>query len=234
MRWSGGGGLIQLPALVLGVPGAAPVQILGDQQVGVDLRYDGQLADLLPPGAAGPRDVRAADGARVRRLALGALWPRRSRGTRSTDRPGGPGRGRRLRAAQARPRRGDRAAVLRPPAPRCRDGHGVRDRVLRRRARAGDRLFFVFTLVGLLGYSFLEASAKARIANWATNLAALVVFVPQGAVPWKVGLVDGRLQPAGQLRRRPHRGGARQAVRAGVLRRRGLGVHREDRLRRPQ
>ena len=49
----------------------------------------------------------------------------------------------------------------------------------------------MFTLVGLLGYSFLEASAKARIANWATNLAALCVFVPQGAVLWKVGLVMG-------------------------------------------
>ena len=55
----------------------------------------------------------------------------------------------------------------------------------------GTGSFFVFTLVGLLGYSFLEASAKARLANWATNLAALVVFVPQGAVLWKIGLVMG-------------------------------------------
>ena len=55
----------------------------------------------------------------------------------------------------------------------------------------GTGSFFVFTLVGLLGYSFLEASAKARIANWATNLAALVIFVPQGAVLWKVGLAMG-------------------------------------------
>ncbi|MGA9749216.1 MAG: TSUP family transporter [Nocardioides sp.] len=55
----------------------------------------------------------------------------------------------------------------------------------------GTGSFFVFVLVGLLGYSFLEASAKTRIANWATNLAALVVFVPQGAVIWKVGIVMG-------------------------------------------
>ena len=55
----------------------------------------------------------------------------------------------------------------------------------------GTGSFFVFTLVGLLGYSFLEASAKARLANWATNLAALCVFVPQGAVMWRVGLVMG-------------------------------------------
>lgn len=55
----------------------------------------------------------------------------------------------------------------------------------------GTGSFFVFILVGALGYSFLEASAKARLANWATNLAALCVFVPQGAVLWKIGLLLG-------------------------------------------
>ena len=55
----------------------------------------------------------------------------------------------------------------------------------------GTGSFFVISLVAMLGYSFLEASAKARLANWATNLAALCVFVPQGAVLWKVGLVMG-------------------------------------------
>ncbi|MCW2834104.1 MAG: hypothetical protein JWN68_2057 [Nocardioides sp.] len=52
----------------------------------------------------------------------------------------------------------------------------------------GTGSFFVFALVGLLGYNFLEASAKAKLANWATNLAALVVFVPQGAVLWELAL----------------------------------------------
>lgn len=55
----------------------------------------------------------------------------------------------------------------------------------------GTGSFFVITLVGLLGYSFLQASAKARLANWATNVAALCVFVPQGAVMWRTGLVMG-------------------------------------------
>jgi uncharacterized membrane protein YfcA len=55
----------------------------------------------------------------------------------------------------------------------------------------GTGSFFVITLVGILGYSFLEATAKSRLANWATNLAALCVFVPQGAVLWKVGFVMG-------------------------------------------
>ena len=55
----------------------------------------------------------------------------------------------------------------------------------------GTGSFLVFALVGLLGYSFLEASAKARLANLATNLGALALFVPQGSVLWKVGLVMG-------------------------------------------
>jgi uncharacterized membrane protein YfcA len=47
----------------------------------------------------------------------------------------------------------------------------------------------VFALVGLLGYTFLEASAKAKIANFATNLGALTVFAPMGHVMVKVGIV---------------------------------------------
>jgi uncharacterized protein len=61
----------------------------------------------------------------------------------------------------------------------------------------GTGSFFVITLVALLGYSFLEASAKSRLANWATNFAALCVFVPQGAVLWKVGFVMGACNLAG-------------------------------------
>jgi uncharacterized membrane protein YfcA len=69
---------------------------------------------------------------------------------------------------------------------------------------------FMFTLVGLLGYAFLEASAKARMANWATNLAALAVFVPQDAVMWRVGLVMGACNLVGAY------AGARTAVSRGA------------------
>ena len=51
--------------------------------------------------------------------------------------------------------------------------------------------FLVFALVGLLGYGFVQASAQAKIANVATNLGALLIFVPQGVVLWKIGLVMG-------------------------------------------
>jgi hypothetical protein len=74
----------------------------------------------------------------------------------------------------------------------------------------GTGSFLVITLVGMLGYSFLEASAKARLANWATNLAALCVFVPQGAVLWKVGFVMGACNLVGGYL------GARTAVARGA------------------
>src|SRR3712207_8525918 len=64
----------------------------------------------------------------------------------------------------------------------------------------GTGSFLVFALVALLGYSFVQASAKARIVNLATNLGALAVFVPQGAPIYGLGLamaacniVGGRL-----------------------------------------
>ena len=55
----------------------------------------------------------------------------------------------------------------------------------------------MFALVSWLGYAFLEASAKARIANFATNLAALLIFVPQGAVMWRAGLLIAAANLAG-------------------------------------
>jgi len=74
----------------------------------------------------------------------------------------------------------------------------------------GTGSFFVFILVGLLGYDFLEASAKARLANWATNLAALCVFVPQGQVLWEIGLLMGAANLVGGYL------GARTAVARGA------------------
>src|SRR5215218_6865698 len=51
-------------------------------------------------------------------------------------------------------------------------------------AGPGTGAFLVFSLVGLLGYAFLEASATAKIVNLATNVGALVVFAAHGSVLW--------------------------------------------------
>ncbi|HEX5088169.1 MAG TPA: TSUP family transporter [Nocardioides sp.] len=74
----------------------------------------------------------------------------------------------------------------------------------------GTGSFLLFSLVGLLGYSFLEGSAQARLVNWATNLGALALFVPEGAVLWKVGLVMGGCNLVGGY------AGARVAVSRGA------------------
>jgi uncharacterized membrane protein YfcA len=74
----------------------------------------------------------------------------------------------------------------------------------------GTGSFLVFALVSLVGYAFVEASAKAKIANVATNLGALLVFVPQGVVLWKLGLLMGIANVAGGYL------GARTAVARGA------------------
>jgi uncharacterized protein len=61
----------------------------------------------------------------------------------------------------------------------------------------GTGSFLVFALVGLVGYAFVEASAKAKIANVATNLGALILFVPQGVVLWELGLLMGAANVVG-------------------------------------
>ena len=55
----------------------------------------------------------------------------------------------------------------------------------------GTGTFLVISLVGLIGYDFLQASAKAKIVNFATNLGALLLFVPHGSVLWMLGIVIG-------------------------------------------
>ncbi|MGO2745598.1 sulfite exporter TauE/SafE family protein [Microbacterium sp.] len=51
----------------------------------------------------------------------------------------------------------------------------------------GTGTFLVITLVALMGYDFLQASAKAKIVNLATNFGALLLFIPHGSVLWVLG-----------------------------------------------
>ena len=55
----------------------------------------------------------------------------------------------------------------------------------------GTGSFFVILLVAVLGYGFLQASATAKIANLVTNLSAIVVFGLSGSVLWVLGLMMG-------------------------------------------
>jgi uncharacterized membrane protein YfcA len=48
-----------------------------------------------------------------------------------------------------------------------------------------------------MGYAFLEASAKAKIVNMATNAGALLFFLPHGSILWALGLLLGAANMAG-------------------------------------
>jgi len=48
----------------------------------------------------------------------------------------------------------------------------------------GTGSFFVFLMVRLLGYDFLNASAGAKLLNTASNLAAILLFALKGHVWW--------------------------------------------------
>jgi uncharacterized protein len=73
----------------------------------------------------------------------------------------------------------------------------------------GTGTFFVILLVGVLGYGFLEASAKGKIANLLTNLAAITVFAVHGSLLWQLGLMMGAANLVGGFL------GARTAINRG-------------------
>lgn len=190
----GGGGLIQLPALLVGLPGATPVQLLATNKVGSicgttvsSITYVRRIRPDLR--TAVPLAVAAFAGS-LGGAALAFLITKEAFnpvilvvlvvvGCFTVARPT-MGQMQALRFGHSRRRHLGTAAVIGLAV-------GAYDGAL----GPGTGSFFVFALVSALGYGFLEASAKAKIANLATNLAALVVFVPQGAVIWPVGLLMG-------------------------------------------
>lgn len=73
----------------------------------------------------------------------------------------------------------------------------------------GTGSFLVFAFVGLFGFDFLAASASAKLVNLVTNLAALVYFVPTGHVLYAVAIPMALFNVAGAVL------GARLAIRRG-------------------
>ena len=188
----GGGGLVQLPALLLGLPGASPVQVLATNKLSSICGTTVSAATYYRRIRPDPRTFLPLMALAFVGSAAGALVA-----TRIPKQAFDPIVLAALVLVGAyvllKPRLGEATALRfsgsRHLAAAMATGLavGFYDGAL----GPGTGSFFVFTLVGLLGYSFLEASAKARLANWTTNLAALVVFVPAGAVLWEVGLVLG-------------------------------------------
>jgi hypothetical protein len=194
----GGGGLVQLPALLIGLPAAGPAQVLATnklssvagtataaltyaRRVRPDLRTAAPMALTALAGAAGGAACATLLPQRVFRPLVLVLIV--GVGIHTLRRPDLG----RAHAPHPDPRR-HRTVALAAGA-----GIGFYDGIF----GPGTGSFLVFVLVGVLGYGFLEASALAKITNLATNAGALLVFVPRGAPLWHLGLLMATANVAG-------------------------------------
>lgn len=73
----------------------------------------------------------------------------------------------------------------------------------------GTGTFLVFLLVIVVGYEFLKASATAKLVNIATNFGAIVTFQLGGHIWWRLGLALAVANVAGAII------GSRMAIRGG-------------------
>lgn len=186
---AGGGGLVQVPALFILMPGVSAVTLLGtnkfasiwgtasaawqySRKVPVEWRttLPATLAALVF-GFLGARTVAHVPGDFLRPLVLVllvavlayTLW-RKDLGA--------------LHAPKLSGRRQTAMALATGTAIGFYDGF----------FGPGTGSFLVFAFVGLFGFSFLAASASAKIVNVVTNGAALVYFITQGYVLYAVAV----------------------------------------------
>ena len=73
----------------------------------------------------------------------------------------------------------------------------------------GTGSFLMLILVASLGYAFITASAIAKVVNVATNVGAIMVFGINGAVLWQIGIILGVANISGAVL------GARLAIKGG-------------------
>jgi uncharacterized protein len=195
---SGGGGLIQVPALLLAVPSTQPATALGTNKVS---SVFGTLAAAVTYARREPPDLRTAlpmaaaafvgsgAGALVALrlpvevlrpvviLALLAVWV-----LIAVRRRWGVDEG---RSVSRRRRMG--TAVIGGA------GIGFYDGML----GPGTGAFLIVLLVGSLGYTYLRASGTAKIVNAGTNIAAIIVFGLGGSILWLLGLAMGMANVVG-------------------------------------
>lgn len=208
---TGGGGMLQLPALLIALPQQTPVQALGTNKVSsifgtsaaavtylrkvrLDLRTALPMAIAAFAGAAGGAATASAIPVSAFRpiivglLAIVWLWTLLTPSMGAVER---------LRFAGKR-----RHYVIAIIAGLV---IGFYDGIL----GPGTGSFLLIVLVAGLGYSFLQASATAKIVNLGTNAAALIVFGMTGSVLWVLGVAMAVANVAGAII------GARTAVRRG-------------------
>jgi len=210
----GGGGLIQLPAMLLLLPGVPVPTVLGTGKISslsgtlaalrrylsgpdkLEIRWRAIAVTALVAGAfalLGSRAVSLLPKEAVRPLVLGllvvmaiyTLW-RKDFGS--------------LHAPRLRGSREVWTGVVLGAAIGFYDGF----------FGPGTGSLLLFAFVGLFGYDFIAASASAKLVNVATNLASLFYFASTGQVLYKVALPMAICNMAGSTL------GARMAQRRGT------------------
>jgi len=206
----GGGGLVQLPALLVVLPQAPVVSLLGtnklasvvgtasaavayNRRVAIDRRTAVWMAGSAFAGAGVGALLATRVGSEVLKpVVLVALVAVLAHTLRS------PTLGE-VELLRLRGRTQRAVAVLGGAAIGFYDGF----------VGPGTGSFLVFLLVGVVGLSFLHASATAKVVNTMTNLAALALFAAGGHVLWVLGAAMATANLAGS------QVGARLAVRRG-------------------
>lgn len=185
----GGGGLLQIPALMIALPGTSVATALGTNKLvaitgttsaavtfarkaPLDRRIVG-LATLfaVPSSAAGALVATALPGSVYRPIIMAALL---AVGLFVTLRPDF---GRAHAPVRLSRRRAVTASVF------SGGGIGFYDGVI----GSGTGTFLIITFLLVLGADFVHGSAMAKVVNVGTNLGALLVFAAQGHVMWLLG-----------------------------------------------
>jgi hypothetical protein len=186
---AGGGGLVQVPALLTALPAEMPATVFGTNKVSsifgtsnATWRYVGRVAlpwEIALPAAASAFAFSFVGAATVAWLPKDVVRPLvlvlmvvvvvytivRPEFGRLSGRPAAPERVRPLALAAG--------AAL-----------GFYDGFF----GPGAGSFMIFAFVALFGLDFLRASAVAKLVNLSTNAAALTFFIPTGHVLWTIGL----------------------------------------------
>lgn len=195
----GGGGLIQLPALLTSLPADASTgAVLGTNKLasaaGTAISSWTYIRRITPVAATAVPLMLCALAGSALGAGLASFLPRPwlspivlvallAVGTYTLLRP--------TMGLVHEPRHNGRAHLLRSGG--IGGAVGVYDGVL----GPGTGTFFIIAMVALLGYGFLEASVHAKLANLTTNIGALLVFGLQGEVWWILGAVMALANLAG-------------------------------------
>lgn len=187
----GGGGLIQLPALLTSLPADASTgEVLGTNKLasaaGTAVSSWTYVRRIMPVAATVAPLVLCALAGSAAGAGLASFLPRPWLSPIVLVALLAVGAYTLLRPAMGlvhAPRHQGRAHVLR--AGGIGGAVGLYDGIL----GPGTGSFFIIAMVAVLGYGFLEASVHAKLANLTTNIGALLVFGMQGEVWWVLGAV---------------------------------------------